>query len=157
MTRQKRKEVPAAKILVAILIVVLGVSFYVFLNTSDGYGQYQITGKEVLARMSTSFWVFVVLGLVISIILFLAAYFNESGEWIGQNMRGSTGLTILLCILGLSTLICPWIPALEAKANGGATLPKQTTTYEDNHDRSYNSTTYWCSVSDPTHGISVEG
>lgn len=151
----KPKDISSGIILLAILVVVMIISLIVFLNTTDGYGQYQITGKEVVKQMGTQFWVFVALGIVASVIFFILAYCNEKGTWIAKNWPGSMGLTILFCILALLSLILPWLPALEAKANGGATLPKQNTSYENN--RSYNSCSYWCCGSDAAHGISVKG
>jgi hypothetical protein len=61
----------------------------------------------------------------------VAAYLNETGIGWGKYLKGSTGLTILFVVLALACLIGPWLRAMEAKANGGATdIQPKSQTYE---------------------------
>lgn len=133
----KRKPIEPAWLLVPLLIIIFVFSAMTWLSTSDTYSSYTktytITGWEVLRLIHPSFWTWIWIGFGGMLVFGTLAYLNESGAWIGRHLKGHTSMTITFVILSLLSLIVPWIPALDAKANGGADLAPKSTVYENHY------------------------
>lgn len=100
--------------LIVPLFFVIGI--IVFLFDKDCYGQYCITGWEVLKIQWPSFWIWAVIGAGIAGVFGYLAYRTEQ-------RGGATGRVILFTILALAFLCGPWGKACNDKANGGVTAP----------------------------------
>lgn len=131
----RRKHLEPAWLLVVIIPAILIFAAYQWLTTSDSLKVGDVTGKEVLESMTTSFWVWVWLGIFGSIIFFALAYLNETGVWIGKHLKGYTGITIIFVVLALACVIGPWIKVMQAKVDNDFNKPK-TQTYESSNTNS---------------------
>lgn len=123
----RRKHLEPAWLLAIIIPAILIFAAYQWLTTSDSLQTGDVTGKEALQSMTTSFLVWVWIGIFGSIIFFALAYLNETGVWIGRKLRGYLGITIVFVLLALACLLCPWIKALQAKVDNNFNKTKSQT------------------------------
>lgn len=152
-----RKKIDLAWILLPAIVAILLISAFAFLSSTDCYTSnaktYCISGWEVVKQLP-HFWAWVIVGFIACGACIVLVYLNETGTWIGENMSGSSGISIALSILGLFLLIAPWLKAMAKKVDGGATL-KQTSYHEHStrnlppHDR-------YCRADGP-NGLLLEG
>lgn len=160
MAREFKKLSPAW-ILLPIIIMMLGYSANRFLNTESTYSSYTktytISGWDAVALVP-HFWLIVWIGVILSVFLFITAALNETGAWIGKKWRGEMGVTILLCIMALLVLVLPWLRGMEAKVDGGATLPQNSQLYESpGHSSKVSMAPHWSSITLSTDGVLSQG
>ena len=125
MASAKKFNVAILAGLVPALFVIIGI--IVFLSSSDGYGDYpEKTGWQALQLQWPSFWIWAALGFLGACVCAFLVYRNESGTakgWLQTWLRGKTGTTIALVIIGVCMLTGPWGRACTDKTNSGITAP----------------------------------
>lgn len=124
MTTKSKEGFNLAWLLIPGIAIILVIAAIAFLNGRDGYGQYaQLNGWELLKMEWPSFWKWVIIGIIGSIILGYLAYANENAKWPATKWPGYTGLTIIFCLLSAVALLGPWAKAVTDKTNSGVTAP----------------------------------
>ncbi len=119
----KKKNDPTLFFLLAGVSLILAIAAAVFLFSKDSYGQYTVSGWEVLKMQSTSFYVTLVFCWIIGAAAVYLAYANASGSGIGKRLSGNDGFTIALIVLALLLFFLPMARVFTDKANGGVTAP----------------------------------
>jgi hypothetical protein len=111
------------------VVAVFVFSICEYLNTKECYGlmggaQTCLTGWEALALEWPSFWEWIIACSIVGIILLIVAVYNETGAgWLGRKLNGSSNVSLVLLILGILLLTCPWGKACTDKSNAGITAP----------------------------------
>ena len=131
----RRKKFERVYLLLLLIPAIFIFSVYQWLTNSDSLLPGDLTGRDVLRTMPDSFWVWVWLGILGTVIFSIATYLNHTGAWIGKYLKGSTGVTIAFIILALACLICPWIKAMQAKVDNNFNRPKPQA-YENHNTNS---------------------
>lgn len=126
---QQRKDRLPYIIVGALITAIFIFAICEYLGTKDCYGlmggpQTCLTGWQALALEWPSFWVWITICSIIGLAMIIIAVYNETGSgWLGSKLNGSSNLSLVLIILAVLLLTCPWGKACTDKSNAGITAP----------------------------------